>query len=119
MNSGTAEHEQNGRDDAQAGSHDIGHALAAAGQQGTCAFGGEVGIDHAHHEYHRGEQHQHLGRVVQEELQRTAQVAGAVDRQGRHQRFGRRRQPLVQQPPHRGSQQQEAPRVFAGQLQRA
>jgi hypothetical protein len=51
------------------------------GQQRTGALRREVAVDHAHDEHHPGQQHQHLGRVVKEKLQRPAQVAGAVHRQ--------------------------------------
>jgi hypothetical protein len=106
-------------DDTQRGGHDIGHALAAAGEQRTRAFGGEVGIHHAHDEDHRGEQQQHLGRVVEEELERPAEVAGVIHWQGRHQRLRRGQQRPVDPEPGDGSQQQEGARVLLWQLLRA
>ena len=61
-----------------------------------------------------GQQQQHLGRVVEEELQRAAEVAVAVHRQRGHQRLGRRGQRLVEQPPDHGRHQQEQPAGAAG-----
>ena len=61
-----------------------------------------------------GQQQQHLGRVVEEELQRAAEVAGAIHRQRGHQRLGGRAQRLVEREPDRSGDQQEPPRLLPG-----
>ena len=83
--------------------------LGAAGEQRAGALGREVGVDHPHHEDDAGEQQQHLGGVVEEELQSAAEVAGAVHRQRRHQGLrGRSEQPVEPEPDCRGEAPERA-----------
>jgi hypothetical protein len=107
------------RDDAQRRGHHVGQAFASlsmtAGQQGTGALGGEVGVHHAHHEHHRGEQQQDLGRVVEEELQRAAQVTLPIDGQDCDQGLRGRRQRTVERPPQQGRDNEEGARMLARQ----
>ena len=97
------------RDHAETRRHHIGGSLGAAGEEGSRALGGEVGIHHPHHEDDAGEQQQDLGSVVEEELQRSAQVTGAIHGERRHQRFGGRGQGEVEGQPGQGRDRQELP----------
>jgi hypothetical protein len=79
------------------------------------ALRGEVGVEHPHDEDRRREQEQHLGgRVVEEELQRAAEMAVAIHRQRGDRSFGGRSQGLVHRPPQQHRHDQEQARI-AGQ----
>ena len=103
------------RDDAERGRQDVAHALGAAGEQRPRAFGREVGIDHPHDEHDAGEQQQHLRGVVEEELERAAEVAVPIHGQQRRQHLRQRRQRLKSDEPHRGRDQQEQPGPVVGE----
>ena len=85
------------RDDAQAGRHHVARAEASPRQQRAGALRRDEGMDDAHDEDDAGEQQQHLGRIVEEELQRAAQMAVALHRQRGDQRFGSGDQGLIEQ----------------------
>ena len=86
----------------EAGGGDIAEPLAPSGEQRTRALGGEEAAHHAHGEHHQRQQHQHLGRVVEEEFDRFGAMAAGLHRQPAHQPSGERRELGIDHEPERG-----------------
>ena len=76
----------------EAGGGDIAEPLALSGEQRTGALSGEEAARHAHGEDRQRQQHQHLGRVVEEEFDRFGEMAAGLHRQAGHQPLGERRE---------------------------
>jgi hypothetical protein len=77
-----------GGDDPQARGHGIADPEPPPGEQGAGALGGEEGLDHAHDEDDADQQEQDLGCVVNEEVDRLAQVGRAREAEGGDRQVG-------------------------------
>ena len=99
------------RHDTQERREDGAHSLAFAGEDPPRPLGREEGPHDPDAEDDQGQEHQHLRRLVQEELDRRAE--GVARRQPQHrgrQPGGGRGQPRVHEPP-RGADEQEEERL--------
>jgi len=88
------------RDDAEQRSHDVAGGFSLSGKYFSCSFGGKEGPNDAHAEHDEGEQHKHLGRIIEQELQGVTEMTALSNSE--HlvgEEPGKSRQHAIDQPP--------------------